>query len=92
MYSCEGEYLAAMSAQAEAEAEMEQYRQYQEYLDNLIEAKQFELFSIEYCLDLLMSRDFKKSGLTPQQYLSKKKEQLQLPKEPVKSESQTLDF
>ena len=92
MYSCEGEYLAAMSAQGEAEAEMEQYRQYQEYLDNLIEAKQFDLYGVEYCLDLLMSKDFGKSGLTPQQYLSKKKEQLLKPKEPVTSESQTLDF
>lgn len=92
MYSCEGEYLAAISAQAEAEAQYEYYRQYQEYLDSLIEAKQYELFSIEYCLDLLMSKEFAESGLTASQYLSQKKEKLFNIKKQPEQENEGLPF
>ena len=93
-YECEADYNAAMAAQAESEAQYyaEEQQQYNEYLDNLIESKQYQVFGIEICLDFLNSKEYEKSGLTPQQFLSYKKEQLLKPLEPVASGSQTLDF
>jgi hypothetical protein len=93
-YECEADYNAAMSAQAESEAQynMEQERQYIEYLDALIENKQYQVFGIEICLDLLNSMEYEKSGLTPQEFLSYKKDQLLHPKEPVTNVIPTPDF
>ena len=93
-YECEADYNAAMAGQAEAEAQyhFEQERQYNEYLDGLIESKQYQVFGIEICLDFLNSKEYEKSGLTPQQFLSYKKEQLLHSKEPVKSGTHPLDF
>ena len=56
---------------------------------SLIESKQYQVFGIEICLDFLNSKEYEKSGLTPQQFLSYKKEKLL---HPVVIESQTLDF
>ena len=80
-YESEADYNAAMQGQAESEAQYyyEQERQYNEYLDGLIESKQYQVFGIEICLDFLHSKEFEKSELTPQQFLSKKKEQLLIP-------------
>lgn len=76
-YSCEEEYNEYMGFQAEQEAQayydMEQ--EYQRYLDELIESKQFYLYSLEICGYLLMSGSFSKSGLTAQEYISIKKEE-----------------
>lgn len=75
-YECEADYNAAMAGEAEAEYHFEQERQYNEYLDGLIESKQYQVFGIEICLDFLNSKEYEKSGLTPQQFLSYKKEKL----------------
>ena len=94
-YESEADYNAAMCGQAESEMQYfaEQEQQYNEYLDGLIESKQYKVFGVEICLDFLNSKEFDISGLTPQQFLSHKKEQMLHPKSEVSNcESQTLDF
>lgn len=72
-YECEADYQAHMNAQAEAEYEAQQAEQYNEYLNNLLESGNNLLYSIEICLDLFNSYDFKKSNMQPIEYLIKRK-------------------
>jgi hypothetical protein len=55
------EYEAGYAAQAEAE--------YYDYLDKLIEDKQYQLHAVEIALDMLNSKEFANSGLSPKDWL-----------------------
>jgi hypothetical protein len=68
------EYEAGYAAQAEAEyqAEMEYYS----YLDKLIENKQYELHAVEIALDMLNSKEFANSGLSPKDWLEAERKRL----------------
>jgi len=74
-YKSEADYNAAMCGQAEYEMQnfAEQEKKYNDYLDQLIESKQYQVFGIEICLDYLNSKEFEKSGLTEKEFLSYKK-------------------
>jgi hypothetical protein len=87
-YSCEGEYMAAMNAQAEAEAYYEQEMAYQEYLESLIEAKKFDIFAAYVALDWLESKEFADSGLTAIEFIQNKLKTMLKPKEQPKSTQQ----
>jgi len=95
MYNSEGEYQAAMNAQAEAEAQYysEQDRQYQEYLEGLIDSAHYETFGLEISIAYLQGHDFKTSGLTAIEFLSKKRDQIQgMSTEPKEDNSGELMF
>ena len=62
-----------MGCAGQAEAEYQAQMAYYEYLDGLIESKQYQLHAIEVCLDMLISEDFAHSNKTPKQYLEDKK-------------------
>ena len=83
-FESEQHYNECMAAQAEGEAHNAEQEAYYEYLGDLLDNRQFDLYAIEICLDMLNSREFKKSGLTPQEFLSFKKEKLSQPKEDIK--------
>ncbi len=87
-YSCEGEYMAAMNAQAEAEAYYEQEMAYQEYLESLIEAKKFDIFAAYVALDWLHSKEFADSGLTAIEFIQNKLKTMLKPKEQPKPTQQ----
>lgn len=53
MYSCEGEYNDVMNRQARAEAEYQQEVAYNEFLNNLIDNKEYYLHSIYISIDEL---------------------------------------
>jgi hypothetical protein len=94
-YSCEEEYMAAMSAQAEAEAEAyyEQGMAYQEHLENLIEAKKFDIFAAYVALDWLHSKEFSDSGLTAIEFIQGKLLTMLKPQEPQQTNTNnTLCF
>lgn len=71
MYESEADYNASMKAYGESQAQQEY--EYQCYLDDLIEDRQFYLYALEVCQDLFNSRTFKDSGLPHSEYLSKEK-------------------
>ena len=68
------DYEAGYAAQAEAEyqAQMEYY----DYLDKLIESKQYELHAVEIALDMLNSKEFANSGLSAKDYLDAERKRL----------------
>ena len=68
------EYEAGYAAQAEAEyqAEMEYYV----YLDKLIEDKQYQLHAVEIALDMLNSKEFANSGMSPKDWLDAERKRL----------------
>lgn len=79
MYESEGEYNAAMSAQAEAEAEYQAHCDYLNYLDNLLhEGKTYE-YQLRVIADALESDRFKNSGKTPSNYLRELADNLNKP-------------
>ena len=88
----EADYNAQMQAQGDAAMQyhLEQEYKYEQYLDNLIETKQFDLFAIEKCLDLYnkFTYSFKESSFIS--YLNDLKTKLQTPKE-ISNQSK-LDF
>ena len=95
-YENEADYNYAMSAQGEAEAQYyhEQQRQYDEYLEGLIKDKQYRLFGIEICLDLLNTDMFNKSGLSAKEFLCAEKDRINNNKilPTSKDNSSFLDF
>jgi hypothetical protein len=68
------EYEAGYAAQAEAEywAEMEYYA----YLDKLIDEKQYQLHAVEIALDMLNSKEFANSGMSPKDWLDAERKRL----------------
>ena len=59
MYSCEGEYNDAMSAQGQAEAEHQQEMMYFDFLNDLIDNKEYYLHSLYITIDKLMAENNK---------------------------------
>lgn len=68
------DYEAGYASQAEAEyqAQMEYYN----YLDKLIESKQYELHAVEIALDMLNSKEFANSGMLPKDWLDSERKRL----------------
>lgn len=62
----------AGQAQAEYEAEMAYY----EYLDSLIADKQYQLHAVEIALDMLNSKEFANSGMSPKDWLDAERKRL----------------
>jgi hypothetical protein len=62
----------AEQAQAEYEAQMAYY----EYLDNLIEAKEYQLHAVEIALDMLNSKEFANSGMSAKDWLDAKRKRM----------------
>ena len=93
-FESEQHYNECMSAQAEAEGQAlhEQQCAYNEYLQDLIDGGEFELYAIEVCLDMLNSRSFEKSGLTAQEFLTQKKQTIQSSGESSITENGELPF
>lgn len=82
VYSCEGEYMAAQNAAAQAECEYEQEMAYQEHLENLINDKKHDVFAAYVALDWLHSKEFADSGLTAIEFIQCKLNDMLKPKEP----------
>ena len=68
------EYEAGYAAQAEAEYEAQMA--YYEYLDSLIEAKEYQLHAVEIALDMLNSKEFANSGMLPKDWLDLERKRL----------------
>lgn len=68
------EYEAGCAAQAQAdyEAQMAFY----EYLDGLISDKKYQLHALEIALDMLNSKEFTNSGMSPKDWLNAEKNRL----------------
>lgn len=62
------EYEAGYAAQAEAE--------YYAYLDKLIEDRQYQLHAVEVVLDMLNSKEFANSGMSPKDWLESERKRL----------------
>jgi len=82
MYSCQEEYDAAMSAQAEAEAQCGMEMEWENYLSDLLDKKKFDLFALEIACNHLHSKSFKDSGLQAVEYLTLLKTNLISPPKP----------
>jgi hypothetical protein len=63
----------AAQAQAEYEAEMAYY----DYLDKLIENKQYQLHAIHVAQDMINSKEFVNSGMSFKDWLYKEKNRLE---------------
>jgi hypothetical protein len=62
----------AGQAQAEYEAQMAYY----EYLDSLITDKQYQLHAVEIALDMLNSKEFANSAMSPKDWLDAERKRL----------------
>lgn len=91
-FESEQHYNEVMSAQAEGEAYNDAQCAYHEYLGDLLDNRQFELYAIEICLDMLNSRTFKKSGQAAQAFLTSKKQTMQSLKESPSTENGEMSF
>jgi hypothetical protein len=67
----QADYAAEMEAQAAGEAEAA--AGYEEYLQQLLNDGQHYLWALEIMQDMFSSTDFKRSGLSAEEYISKKK-------------------
>jgi len=70
------EYEAGWAAQAQAQAEYEAQMAYYEYLDGLIADKQYQLHAVEIALDMLNSKEFANSGMSPKDWLDAERKRL----------------
>ena len=70
MINNEFEYNQSCMASAEYQAQIEWYN----YLDGLIESKEYKLHAIEVVLEILKTKNFIQSGLSEIDYLRKEKE------------------
>jgi hypothetical protein len=68
------EYEAGCAAQAEAEYESQMA--FYEYLDGLIADKKYQLHAIEIVLDMLNSKNFANSGMSPKDWLNAERNRL----------------
>lgn len=69
------EYEQGMAAQAEAEYQAE--LEYFQYLDELLENKQYDLHAVEIALNMLNSKEYANSNLNHKQFLEQKRIELQ---------------
>lgn len=76
MFSCKEEAEYYYSQMGAAEAEMQAENDYAEYLHKLIEDGDYELYSFHKAIDLINSKEFKKSGLSANDFLVKKMNEL----------------
>lgn len=74
----EADYQAEMDAAGQAEAEAQQAIEYEYdcYLDGLLENGQFLIYGLERCINILSSQEFKKSNMSPAEYLIDKRNRL----------------
>jgi hypothetical protein len=70
------EYEAGWAAQAQAQAEYEAQMAFYEYLDGLIADKKYQLHAIEIVLDMLNSKNFANSGMSPKDWLNAERNRL----------------
>ena len=72
------DYETGYAAQAEAEYQAEMA--YYDYLDKLIEDKQYKLHAIEIALDMLNSKEFIHSGFSAKDFFAIERNKLTRPK------------
>jgi hypothetical protein len=65
-----------MGCAGQAQAEYEAQMAYYEYLDSLIEAKEYQLHAVEIALDMLNSKEFVNSGMLPKDWLDSERKRL----------------
>ena len=65
-----------MGCAAQAQAEYESQMAYYEYLDGLIKAKEYQLHAVEMALDMLNSKEFANSGMSPKDWLDSERKRL----------------
>ena len=65
-----------MGCAGQAQAEYEAQMAYYEYLDGLIADKQYQLHAVEMALDMLNSKEFANSGMSPKDWLDAERKRL----------------
>jgi len=65
-----------MGCAGQAQAEYEAQIAYYEYLDGLIADKQYQLHAVEIALDMLNSKEFANSGMSPKDWLDAERKRL----------------
>jgi hypothetical protein len=65
-----------MGCAGQAQAEYEAQMAYYEYLDGLIADKQYQLHAVEIALDMLNSKEFANSGMSPKDWLDAERKRL----------------
>jgi hypothetical protein len=65
-----------MGCAGQAQAEYEAQMAYYEYLDGLIADKQYQLHAVEIALDMLNSKEFVNSGMSPKDWLDAERKRL----------------
>ena len=65
-----------MGCAGQAQAEYEAQMAYYEYLDRLIEAKEYQLHAIEIALDMLNSKHFADSKMSAKDYFNAERQKL----------------
>jgi len=65
-----------MGCAGQAQAEYEAQMAYYEYLDSLIADKQYQLHAVEIALDMLNSKEFANSGMSPKDWLDSERKRL----------------
>ena len=65
-----------MGCAGQAQAEYEAQMAYYEYLDSLIADKQYQLHAVEIALDMLNTKEFATSGMSPKDWLDSERKRL----------------
>lgn len=65
-----------MGCAGQAQAEYEAQMAYYEYLDSLIADKQYQLHAVEIALDMLNSKEFANSSMSPKDWLDSERKRL----------------
>ena len=84
------QYEYEMNCAGQAQAEYEQQMAYYEYLDGLIESKQYQLHAIETVIDMLNSKRFIESKMTDKDFLFLVKSELLTKKSPSKQADEVI--
>lgn len=80
-----------MNCAGQAQAEYEQQMAYYEYLDGLIESKQYQLHAIEIVIDMLNSKRFIESKMTDKDFLFLVKSELLCKTSTIKESDGKID-
>ena len=89
-YECEADYNASMEAYAEAEAQAYYEQEYYDYLDSLIENKEYDVYGLEICFRHLTSNQYYESGLKAHEFLKQKIHELNNAKK--QNEMDVIDY
>ena len=65
-----------MGCAGQAQSEYEAQMAYYEYLDSLIQAKEYQLHAVEIALDMLNSKEFTNSGMSPKDWLDAERKRM----------------